>query len=1000
MQPNLIQHILQSVEVPLDDPQFFSSIFKVVAQERKQILAKDGDNLRRVCAEEYSSLTERLDSTAIQDSCSVRNVLRTRRLANLLINDKGELNLPLIPQLIAHLQTYFYSWGLQRQSDVIRHQHILKVLSGLKDNKELIRLLRQISKPYLHPLADQIIRDTLALPHNTVITDAHARRAALSAWMCFLRQNVGSCFATAPAIIVHDEQPELFLTDLHELLGTGRLKRTFEGIEYVVPISNSWGAGDLRRPILLNLHSKISYSDVWFSPGLIAAIEAAGLINPDLNTEDKIAIAKEKVTHVFPEWNEKQPFALTNIEEILQRILKDHTGITDNDLKEYELRPRNVVHSGLMIQTAHVSNLMGGKGEACANYNFLLERAEGAFKALADNALLKAWEYTMASFSETKSEFTRWNLYSSLGLGPEEPGGIGQCLYEIIKHKVDIYNQKVNELQFEYEHMFAQVKQLEVRIQNASSEKEAQWVRAEYQVKANEFYLLEDLRNEAHSKAKTFANLFNLLIDFYDKLFPEHFQEVYDPDLHEVQTGPYDDSPAGYRLLFKHGRTNTSQWTRIKTPQEFTDALVRFFTITERELMSSDELKGLDNEISDIVTSVVTHVKTQEFLETAFHRMAAAHKMPAIANPLENLEKIATKPWAYISGGTMTTLVSCYFRRDQKPTEVSRWVESPMELCVYLVDTLKQIPPALMEPFSKDPQKSMLIHSPTHAFLLKPGLSPFKDAWQSDVYTYTWVRDQLVKPMEAFVDTLDLDEEMQDYLIQYLAQQLPINFQPYFKQVFSRMTGHMAAPDFRDYILDRVEHERGLQQGRMSVLSSAEVDSALFSLLPLFPASQLKEKLITLIEKIPLVDTKLKAQIPTIIEDLTDKISYRHLISSHNLQEMCHGILCAAYGTTSLPFDCPGGIHRAAQQLGFAIPYPIIFADTNWTRDLFAFVVSPGTKLFELWRVDSSGRIGSPMSTWREWLNGSRKSPTWGVYTRPTEYTGATAPGGLRMRLI
>ena len=76
---------------------------------------------------------------------------------------------------------------------------------------------------------------------NVQVTDAHARRAALSAWMCTLRQSIGSCFATAPAIIVHDEQPEQLLKDLNVLLSTGRSKRTYEGTEHSVPLSMSWG---------------------------------------------------------------------------------------------------------------------------------------------------------------------------------------------------------------------------------------------------------------------------------------------------------------------------------------------------------------------------------------------------------------------------------------------------------------------------------------------------------------------------------------------------------------------------------------------------------------------------------------------------------------------------------------------------------------------------------------------------------------------------------------
>src|SRR4029079_13001592 len=112
---------------------------------------------------------------------------------------------------------------------------------------------------------------------------------------------------------------------------------------------------------------------------------------------------------------------------------------------------------------------------------------------------------------------------------------------------------------------------------------------------------------------------------------------------------------------------------------------------------------------------------------------------------------------------------------------------------------------------SKDPRKSFLMHSPTHAFLLKPGWSPLKEGWQSEAYTYTSLRDNLVLPLERFVDGLSLDEGMMHQLIEELALQVPINLRHYFKRSFSHMHGQMHPCDFREYIIDRMSHERGLQ---------------------------------------------------------------------------------------------------------------------------------------------------------------------------------------------
>lgn len=984
MQPDFIQHILSSVELPLNDPRFYPKVFTAVCKERKAAQARDGDNLKRVCAEEYDELSRRLDATRIQESCSVRNVLRTRRLANLLVNDKGEINVSLLPRVIAHLSKSLYSLGPLRQYDSKRNEHILKVLHLLRDSKDLTQQLRLISKPHSHPLADQMIRDTLQLPSSVAITDAHARRASLAAWMCYLRQNIGSCFATAPAIIVHDEQPDQFLIDIKEVLNTGRIKRTFAGVEYSVPLSVSWGAGDLRKPLVLSIYDSPE-REVWNAPGLIAAFEAAGLYELEAATKDKIKQTKELFLAAYPELNERHPYILTNTEEIIQRVLRQQAGITVQELQDYDNRPKGMVHSGLMMHVSATGSGMGGKGEACSHYYYLFEHATSAFKALSENALLKAWEYTVASFSETKSEFTRWNLYASLGVRPEEPHGIGQNLHTLISHRLEILNKKVSDLQFEYEHMFALLKQLEVHARH--SEKDSQWLRADYQSKLGEFHALEDLRNTEHAKAELFANLYNILIERYDKLFPQYFQEVYDADLHEVETGPFDDSPAGFRLIYKHGRASTALWTKIRTPTEFGDALSSFFVATEPEIISTGPLEAIHEDVSSIITNLVTFVKTKEFLESSLQRMSKVHNTPIIADPLEHLEKVSVKPWAYVSGGTMQTLLSCYYRREQKPTEIARWVENSMELLVFLIDTVKQIPYTIMESYTKNPDKSLLMYSPTHAFLLKPGFSPFKEAWQTEAFTYTWVRDYLVKPMERFVDSLTLDDAMVNFLIEYLREKVPDNYRHYFQRVFANLHGPMSSCDFREHLLDRIQHERGLQSHGRGVLSSDDIDSTLYLLLPLFSAHELEKRVKDVLERIPELKVETRNTLLNVLEELTGHLSGNTILHAQNLQDICNALLCVGMESTSLSFDALQAVSKAMQRLGYAMPAPIIFADTNWVKDYFAFLVSPGTATLQLWRVDVTGRLGTPMSIWDEWVNGRRKDRMWGVMTRPGENT-------------
>lgn len=985
MTPESRDQAIKQQEFLLDDPQFNEKAFSFVCRERRLQFMKEPDNFKRVLVEEYDELSLRLDRTKIQESCSVRNILRTRRLANLLINDKGELNLAVLPKVIGIVEQYLYSLGPNRQFDAKRQLHLLRVLNLLNENKELVRLLKSIDKPVSHKIADQVIRDTLNLPSNTAITDAHARRAALSAWLSTLRQNVGSCFATAPAIIVQTEQPETFLKDLIELMNTGRLKRTFGGVEYVVPLSLTSGAGDLRRPLVLPADARIEESNLWYSPGLEAAFESAGLIGEDDAESVRMDKIKSGIVKAVKNLGAGQPYLLTNCEELIRAVLLMEIGITEKDLEDYENRPQAMIHSSLLM-SAPAGAGTGGKGQLCATFKLKFAAACNAFRSIADNALLKAWEFSLASFAETKSQFARWNFYSSLGLEANQRGGIGACLYEIVNRKLQEANARVQELQEEYENLFHQIKTMESRMRSVTSEKDAAWLRAEYQTKRNEFYTFEELRDKVHNKARRLAELYNVMVEIYDELFPKYFQEVYDADMHEVATGPYDDSPAGFRLLYKYGRSNTSQWSLIYTPNEFIEHLVSFFTSTENEVKADRSVTGLDEEISEITTAIVNHVRTKEFLETALWRMAAAHNAPLLKDPLEHLDRIEKKPWAYTSGGTMGSLVSCYYKLPGPPAEASSWVESPTELLVFLIDTLKQIPPKIMDDFNKSGKNLMLMHSPTHAFLLKPNEKVFKCAWENNLLTYTWVRDHLINPRKKMLDEIVLDANMMHHLVEKLAPIVHENFRHYFFKTFGTIYGEKSPSEFRNHLVNGMKKDRGLKHNNRPVLSEEEIDSLLYAALPLFPWSELRERVEKIYSAISALDPNIRKAALDLFDSLSEKYTQSRVADAEQLQNIAKALLVLAAGTTSSSVDLHAEVAAAAQKLKYALPHPIVFADTNWVKDEFCFVINPGSERLELWRGDTLGRNGNPMSYWEQWLDGSRKDVPWGVYTKPYEY--------------
>lgn len=979
-----LEHFLTSAKASLNHPLFYPRIYALIAKESHLDREETETVFLQAFLEEYDEISRRLDRSQIQESCSVRNVLRTRQLANLLVDDKGEFKLHELPKLIEQVKANLYSLGPSRQYDAKRQKHILAVLEHLMSNKEVIPLLKKIDRPLSNRLAEDLIRQTLQIPSSVgVLTDAHARRAVLSAWLCLLRQNVGSCFATAPAVIIQSEQPEVFLRDMLDLLTTCRLKRTTEGVEYSVPLSDTWGNGDLKKPLLLRISSQGLSPEIWSSPGLMTAFEAVDLLNKNDLIKSKSKQLQEWLEPIIKQKCYYDSYCLTTAEEIIRLVLLQSLGLTEQQLKEYETRPREMLQSQLIINPPAGVKRPGTIGEKCANFNHQFQTAKNAFKALADNPLLKAWEFTIASFSETKLEFTGWNLYASLGMQTNEPGGIGQSIQYTIQNKIDYINKKIQDIQYDCEVAYTQVKTLESRLRH-TSEKEMQWVKMDYQNRLNEFNFLEGQKGTFQKQINSFVRLYDTLYQSYLELFKEYFQEVYDADMQEVTTNPFDDSPAGFRLLYKHGRNNPSQWTRIRNLNDFIDTLSAFFVATEHQIGSILE-KGMEKDLSDVVSAIISHIRTKDFQESAFYRMATAHKSPLVRDPLQHLDQIEKKPWAYTSGGTMNTLVNCYYGIGNKPREQEKWVENEMELLIFIVDTLKQIPNNLMAPFLNGKRTTMLMQSPTHAFLLKPLNSPFNEGWQNDEFTYTFLRDRFVGPAETFVRQTLLNDEMMYHLINILAEKVPENFQPRFRKVLNQLHGPLTPLYFRDTVVDAMYHDRGLQYNKKPVLHEDEIDSALFTHLPFFPVYELENRMVELLRLLPGLNR----------EKIEDMIAYLEqiplsrtssIMSAHELQEACMSLICLREMKTSSSYDYHWHVRQAAQKLGYAMAAPIIFADTNWMKEEFGFVVNPGTARLELWRLDYTGSKGYPMSMWKEWVNGTRPDLKWGIYVKPSEY--------------
>lgn len=871
--------------------------------------------------DDHLEICEAFDATKIQKSWSWRNVTLAKQIAIFLIDSKGEINRKSLFAVIETLKQNLFSLLPGRECDAPAMSHLLRILEAFYENQELSYALKRVRAPTNHPGADALIRATLDLGKTEHVLDFHARQAALAALLTSLRQNIGSCFATAPAIMIQQEQPLQFLADIAQLFGIGSLRRILLGVEYSVPLCANIGSGELHYPLYPNLLEKSPWKILGKAPGFIAAFKAAGLKK-----------ASEDLLRESPIFQEnKDPFFITTPDEIIRSVLGNS--------------PR-------------------------------YEAATTAFKSLTQNALLKAWEYTVASFAEAKADFTKWNLYASLGVKPEEPHGIGQSLHQMIQEKLDRINNEIAACQSRYDHTFAQVKYLEGRMRTASTEKEMNWIRADYQIRRHELNKVILDQDNAHEKGRVLASFYPFLIEFYSQRFIDYFQEVYDVQMHDLTYEVYDDSPAGFRLLYKHGRANPALWTLIYKPQEYIDALCSFFIATEVELSNAKEIKGLEQDLSQFVTTIITTIRSSQFLEHSFQRLAKTYGEPLIKDPLDKLDQIKRKPWAYISGGTMSTLTRCYFQSAEELKVESRWVENEMELLVFYLDLLKELPLSAQRHFQERSERSLLAFSPTHAFLLKPGYEKFREGWENAAYTYTWVRDHWVVPAQAFLDRTKLDERMVEYLITRLVQHLPLGYQSIVKNALKEIPGNITAPRFREHVIRILSYEKWLQQGRHLAMIGEILDQILYVCLPLFSENELQTRLQTLFEVIDEVDDK---QVLSHLEAL--EIKRNTVLTAQDLRFIAQKLIEKSLKATHAAINYPQKILKAMHKCEFAYPSPILFADTNWVCKRFGFLVGPATQELELWTFDEMCLEGQPLTLWNHYLDGTTKEK-WGIYTK------------------
>jgi hypothetical protein len=242
--------------------------------------------------------------------------------------------------------------------------------------------------------------------------------------------------------------------------------------------------------------------------------------------------------------------------------------------------------------------------------------------------------------------------------------------------------------------------------------------------------------------------------------------------------------------------------------------------------------------------------------------------------------------------------------------------------------------------------------------------------------------------MGRFNDGIVLNPDMMRHLCSKIALHVPLDYRHYFTRTFGELKGSMSPMVWRDYLLFTMEKERGLQHRGAPVVGSNVIDGVLFSCLPLFPSYQVRDRVDKILSLLPEVSKRQRDEAMLLLDAFTPTVLGEPVMGAKQLQDVVKALLCLVTNQTSFGIDYHVLIKQICVDEGFALPWPVFFGDSNWVKDAFAFVVNPGNNKLELWRVDSLALEGEPMVEWEKWLNGSKKKPKWGVFSRPKEYVG------------
>jgi hypothetical protein len=271
---------------------------------------------------------------------------------------------------------------------------------------------------------------------------------------------------------------------------------------------------------------------------------------------------------------------------------------------------------------------------------------------------------------------------------------------------------------------------------------------------------------------------------------------------------------------------------------------------------------------------------------------------------------------------------------------------------------------------------------------MKPGYAPFKESWMSDMYSYSWIKMHVTEPAKNFYKDILVDNEMMQKLGKKIREAIHHNYRPRFDKIMETFKYQQSLKEFYGQFSRLIFHDRGLKTENGSVVSADLFASLLHSEFPYTEWTQVRSIVEEIGRALCLSNGLEQTRFDRAVSKHWKIPSQEKYISCSELIYLIEGLIVITVGKSRYKKDIVHDILGHMRKKGCLGPRPVIFADTNWIKDFFAFVVNPGNLELEFWSVDAYGLSAKPVSHWKMWLNGTRKEPDWGVFSKPHEYVG------------